>query len=204
MTIPSSLPTGHEHLSLLHESLTSLERETTRVQGWGHHLARVLGGGGRVLAAGNGGSAAQAQHFTAELIGRYRDERAPFSALALHAETSTLTAIGNDYGIEEAFARQVSAHGRSGDVLLALSTSGASPNVLAAAAEARRVGMTTWGLTGPRPNPLASACNDCISIESPSAATVQEAHLVVIHMVCAALDCALGASLAAESFEVST
>lgn len=199
----SALPTGREHIASLQQSLACLEQETARVESWGRHLARVLQKGGRLLAAGNGGSAAQAQHLTAELVGRYRDERTPFSALALHSETSALTAIGNDYGLEEAYARQVSAHGRPGDVLLALSTSGRSPNVIAAVAEARRVGMTAWALTGPPPNPLAAACHDSITIATGSAATVQEAHLVVIHMVCAALDCALGASFAAEAFGVT-
>ena len=204
MSDPFPLPTGAEHLALLQQAIEPLRDELPRIDRWGRHLVRVLSDGGRVLAAGNGGSAAQAQHLTAELVGRYRDERTPFSALALHAETSTLTALGNDYGMEEAFARQVFAHGRPGDVLVALSTSGESANVLAAVAEARRVGMTTWALTGPAPNALVRACGDAISIESPACATVQEAHLVVIHMLCAALDCALGASYAAESLGMTT
>lgn len=153
MKRPSPLPTGLEHLSLLQETLSSLQAEAGRIESWARHLARALTDGGRLLAAGNGGSAAQAQHFTAELVGRYRDERTPFSALALHSETCALTAIGNDYGLEEALARQVSAHGRPGDVLVALSTSGRSANVLAAVAQARAAGMTTWALTGPTPNP---------------------------------------------------
>ena len=93
----------------------------------------TLAAGGRLLAAGNGGSAAQAQHLTAELVGRYRDERPGYSAIALHADTSTLTAVGNDYGFDSLFARQVTAHGRPGDILILLSTSGRSPNLLAAA-----------------------------------------------------------------------
>lgn len=204
MTAGPSLPTGREHLESLYAALADLEGEAAHVDAWGRRLAEVLGDGGRLLAVGNGGSAAQAQHLTAELVGRYRDERKPFSALALHSETSALTAIGNDYGLEEAFARQVTAHGRPGDVLVALSTSGRSRNVLAAVAQASRAGMTTWGLTGPRPNPLAEACDDSISIEAGFSATVQEAHLVVIHMVCAALDCALGASVRAEPLEITT
>ncbi|CAM5680972.1 D-sedoheptulose 7-phosphate isomerase OS=Streptomyces griseomycini OX=66895 GN=FHS37_002862 PE=4 SV=1 [Streptomyces griseomycini] len=108
----------------------------------------MLGGGGRLLAAGNGGSAAQAQHLTAEIVGRYRDDRPPFSAIALHADTSSTTAIANDYGVDEVFARQVRAHGREGDVLMLLSTTGASANLLSAADAARAAGVRVWALTG--------------------------------------------------------
>src|SRR5690606_34246671 len=118
-------------------ALAGLRAQVPLVEGWGRELAARLASGSRLLAAGNGGSAAQAQHLTAELVGRYRDERAPLSAIALHAETSALTAIVNDYGIDEMFARQVRAHGRPGDVLVVMSTSGRSPNMLAAAAAGR-------------------------------------------------------------------
>jgi D-sedoheptulose 7-phosphate isomerase len=158
---------------------------------WGTRLAAVLAGGGRLLAAGNGGSAAQAQHLTAELVGRYRDDRPPFSALALHADTSTTTAIANDYGVEEVFARQVRAHGRSGDVLVLLSTSGASANLLTAARAAHRGGLRVWALTGPAPNPLAAAADEVLCAAGPAAATVQELHLVAVHLMCAAFDTAL-------------
>ncbi|MEW6637541.1 MAG: SIS domain-containing protein, partial [Actinomycetota bacterium] len=93
-----------------------METEVGRIEGWARHLAGVLVGGGRLLAAGNGGSAAQAQHLTGELVGRYMEDRPAFSAIALHTEGSSLTSISNDYGAEEAFARQVRAHGRPGDV----------------------------------------------------------------------------------------
>ena len=109
------------------------------------------------MAAGNGGSAAQAQHLTAELVGRFGAERRALSAIALHAETSSLTAVGNGYGFEEIFARQVRAHGRRGDVLVVLSTSGSSANLPAAAREARTTGMHTWVLTWPLPNELAAS-----------------------------------------------
>jgi D-sedoheptulose 7-phosphate isomerase len=142
---------------------------------------------------GNGGSAAQAQHLTAELVGRYCDDRPAYSALALHAETSSLTAIVNDFGAEAVFARQVEAHGRPGDVLLALSTSGRSANVHAAVSAARAKGLTTWALTGPGPNPVANACQDALCIDAPATATVQEAHLVVVHLLCARFDYETGA-----------
>jgi D-sedoheptulose 7-phosphate isomerase len=161
------------------------------VDRWGELLAAVLTGGGRLLAAGNGGSAAQAQHLTAELVGRYRDDRPPFSAIALHADTSSTTAIANDYGIDEVFARQVRAHGRDDDILMLLSTSGASANLLAAAEAARESGLHVWALTGPAPNPLAAAADEVLAVEAPSTATVQELHLVAVHMVCEAFDAAL-------------
>jgi phosphoheptose isomerase len=193
------LPTGRAHLEALAGALAGLGADVERVETWGRRLAGVLVGGGRLLAAGNGGSAAQAQHLTSELVGRYRDDRTPFSALALCAEGSSLTAISNDYGADETFARQVRAHGRPGDVLVPLSTSGRSPNVLAAARAARECGMTTWALTGRRPNPLAGICHDAVCVDAPATATVQEVRLILIHLLCAALDCEIGASAALRS-----
>jgi D-sedoheptulose 7-phosphate isomerase len=188
------LPTGRHHLAALAGPLAALEADVDRIDAWGRHLARVLTRGGRLLAAGNGGSAAQAQHLTSELVGRYRDDRPAFSAIALHADTSALTAIVNDYSGAALFARQVEAHGRAGDVLVALSTSGSSRNVLAAVDAAHGRGMTTWALTGRAPNPLAACCDDAVCVDAPATATAQEVHLVVVHLLCAAVDVALGAS----------
>jgi D-sedoheptulose 7-phosphate isomerase len=185
------LPAGRRHLAELEGPLHALHADAPRIEAWGRHLVEVLRGGGRLLAAGNGGSAAQAQHLTAELVGRYRDDRPPFSAIALCAESSSVTAIGNDFGIEEVFARQVRAHGRPGDVLVALSTSGTSPNVLAAAGAAADAGMVTWALTGRPGNPLAARADDCLCVDTPHTATVQEIHLIAIHLLCAAVDEAL-------------
>jgi D-sedoheptulose 7-phosphate isomerase len=182
------LPAGRTHLDQLAAPLSALYEETDRLDRWGRELARVCAGGGRLLAVGNGGSACQAQHLTAEIVGRYRDDRAPFAALALCTETSALTAIGNDYGFEELFARQVRGHGREGDVLLALSTSGRSPNIVSAVEAGNRAGLTTWALTGPGPNPLVEAADDAVCIDTPHTATVQELHLMAIHLVCAAFD----------------
>ncbi|MFF3849868.1 SIS domain-containing protein [Streptomyces sp. NPDC002328] len=158
------------------------------VRRWGGALADRLGAGSRLLVAGNGGSAAQAQHLTAELVGRYRDDRPPYSALSLHADTSATTAIANDYGVQEIFARQIAAHGRAGDVLMLLSTSGASANLLVAAEEAGRLGMTVWALTGAPPNPLEGAADEALCVEAATAATVQELHLVAVHMLCESFD----------------
>ncbi|MFF5970368.1 SIS domain-containing protein [Streptomyces sp. NPDC012769] len=169
-----------------------------RLARWGRRLAAVLTDGGRLLAAGNGGSAAQAQHLTAELVGRYRDERPAYSALSLHAETSSVTAIGNDYGFEQVFARQVAAHGRPGDLLVLLSTSGRSPNLLSAAMTARSRGLAVWAVTGPGPNPLAEASDDALTIDADTTATVQEAHLVVVHLLCEFFDASLVDAAAAD------
>jgi phosphoheptose isomerase len=186
------MSSGHDHLRALAEALEQLELDVARIEAWGTTLAQTLAGGGRLLAAGNGGSAAQAQHLTSELVGRYQDDRPPLSALALHAETSALTAISNDFGAEMAFARQVQAHGRPGDVLVALSTSGRSPNVLAAARAARRGALVVWALTGPGPNPLEQLADESVTVAAATTATVQEIHQVCIHLLCAAVDAALG------------
>ncbi|GHF60414.1 D-sedoheptulose-7-phosphate isomerase [Streptomyces thermodiastaticus] len=189
MSVESPAVTGHCDELLL--ALGRFRASAHITQRWGEHLAAVLGGGGRLLAAGNGGSAAQAQHLTAELVGRYRDDRPPFSAIALHADTSSTTAIANDYGVHEVFARQVRAHGRPGDVLMLLSTSGASANLLSAADAGRAAGMRVWALTGPAPNPLSAGSDEALCAAGSSTATVQELHLVAVHMICAAFDAAL-------------
>ncbi|MFH5877323.1 SIS domain-containing protein [Arthrobacter sp. NA-172] len=183
-------PGGSEvaaHLDNVLPALESLRSQAGRLGAWGTELANRLLSGQRLLVAGNGGSAAEAQHLSAELVGRFDAERAPFSAISLHAETSTVTALSNDYGYEEVFARQVRAHGRSGDVLILLSTSGRSPNLLNAVRAARERGITTWALTGPGPNPLADACDQAVLVDA-IAANAQEGHLIAVHAVCRAFD----------------
>ncbi|WP_037570223.1 D-sedoheptulose-7-phosphate isomerase [Phaeacidiphilus oryzae] len=188
-------PTVHSrHCDELLAALAGFRADCGTVQRWGGELAGRLSGGGRLLAAGNGGSAAQAQHLTAELVGRYREDRPPFSALALHADTSSTTAIANDYGVQEVFARQVLAHGRQDDVLILLSTSGASANLLSAAGAARRCGMRVWSMTGREPNPLAATADSALCVDAESPATVQELHLVAVHMLCEAFDHAVDGS----------
>jgi D-sedoheptulose 7-phosphate isomerase len=183
--------TGSDHVASLTAALADVHRQVDTLDRWGRLLADVLTSRGRMLAAGNGGSAAQAQHLTAELVGRYRADRPPFSAICLTAETSSLTAIANDYPADELFARQVEAHGREGDVVFLLSTSGRSPNIVAAARRARECGMHVLAMTGPGPNPLAAAADETVAIDSPWTATVQECHLVALHLVCAAFDAAV-------------
>jgi phosphoheptose isomerase len=164
-------------------------------------MAGVLERGGRVLVAGNGGSAAQAQHLTSELVGRYRDDRRPLSALCLHADTSSVTAIVNDYGADAVFSRQLLAHGRPGDIFVGLSTSGRSPNLLEAMGAARDIGARRYALTGPAPNPLAGLADDVVAVEATATATVQEVHQVVVHLLCAAVDIALGVAPPAQLTE---
>lgn len=176
-----------------------LEEAAAAIEAWGAELTHRLCAGARLITAGNGGSAAEAQHLAAELVGRFETERAPLSALCLHAETSSLTAICNDYGPEEAYARQLRAHARAGDVLLALSTSGRSANLLAAAHAARGLDVTTWALTGAGPNPLAEACDEAICLAAPAAATVQELQLVAIHVLCRTVDREVAASATPEA-----
>ncbi|MEH1099018.1 D-sedoheptulose-7-phosphate isomerase [Micromonospora sp. CPCC 205561] len=192
------------HLANLAAALPTYRRHEALLARWGEALARRLVDGGRLLVAGNGGSAAEAQHLTAELVGKLRDDRQPLSAIALHAETSAVTAIGNDYGYEEVFARQVRAHGRDGDVLLLLSTSGTSANLLNAARAGRRAGLTCWALTGPAPNPLAELCHEVLAVGSPDSQVVQELHLVTSHLLCEYVERALPALLAAPGTPVRT
>lgn len=176
-----------EHLRDLHACLGTLAQQADEIEEWGRYLARCLDGG-RLLVAGNGGSAAEAQHLTAELVGRFEGERRPLSAIVLHGDTSTVTAVCNDYGGDEVFARQVQAHGRPGDVLLLLSTSGRSSNLLCAADRAHQCGLEVWALCGRAPNPLSEKADRLVAVEGRSTSAVQEAHLVAIHAICAAAE----------------
>jgi D-sedoheptulose 7-phosphate isomerase len=190
-------PVSGSHLARLEETLRAFEPQVPRLEAWGRRAAQVLIAGGRLLACGNGGSAEQAQHLTTELVGRYQDERQPLAALPLTHDMTAVTAIGNDYGAGQIFARQVRAHGRPGDLLVCLSTSGRSPNVIAAAEAAAAIGMRAWALTGPGPNPLADACVDAITVDALMTSTVQEVHLAAIHIMCAAVDAAVRDGIAA-------
>jgi D-sedoheptulose 7-phosphate isomerase len=190
------MPRGGVHVLALAEALAKFGPCVAIAERWGCRLAEVLPAGGRLFAAGNGGSAAQAQHLTAELVGRYHDDRPAYSAICLSAETSSLTAIVNDYSVRELFARQVEAHVRPGDVVVLLSTSGRSPNVVAAAERAVRFGGLVWAMTGQGPNPLADVADEALCVDAPYTATIQELHLVAIHLVCASFDTALASASA--------
>jgi len=147
-------------------------------------LRQALRDGRTVLVCGNGGSAADAQHFAAELVGRFTRERRAWPALALTTDSSALTAIGNDYGFDRVFSRQVEAHGQPGDVLIGISTSGGSPNVLAAVETARARGLVTIGLTGRDGGALGRAVDVHLNVPSPSTARTQEVHITLLHVLC--------------------
>jgi len=147
-----------------------------------------LRAGGKILACGNGGSAAHAQHLVAELVGRYRDERPALAAIALTADTAILTALGNDYGYERVFARQIEALARGGDLLFAISTSGKSRNVVAAAVSARSLGCRVIALTGEDGGPLAAQSDLTIAAPATVVARIQEMHTLCIHALIDALE----------------
>lgn len=140
------------------------------------------------MAAGNGGSAAEAQHLTGEIVGRFRRDKPPLPALSLHADTSSLTAIGNDFGYETVFARQVRAFGNRGDVLFLLSTSGRSKNLLEAAHAARSMGISSIALVGESSGELADLCDVAVCVPSDDPQTVQEIHLFAIHCIAWAVE----------------
>jgi D-sedoheptulose 7-phosphate isomerase len=150
----------------------------------GLHIAARLRAGGKVLAFGNGGSAADAQHFAAELVGRYLRERAAWPALALTTDPSVITAVANDLGYENVFRRQVDAHGRQGDVAVGITTSGKSPNVLAALRLARDRGLVTVALTGEGGGEAAALVDHLIDVPHRDTARIQEVHGMVIHVLC--------------------
>jgi phosphoheptose isomerase len=186
----ASVRTVVDHIAASVPVIASLVDHKDHIAAWADDIAARLVAGRRLLAAGNGGSAAEAQHLTSELTGRFDGDRPAYSAISLHAESSAVTAIGNDYGYDQVFARQVTAHARAGDVVVLLSTSGKSPNLLRAAEAARAVGARSIAMTGPGPNPLGDAVDDAIRIEGPSA-NVQEAQLVLVHALCRAMEPAL-------------
>jgi len=150
--------------------------------------------GGQLLCAGNGGSAADAQHIAAELTGRFLRDRQPFRALALHTNTSSLTAIGNDYGYEHVFAREVRAHARPGDALLAISTSGNSVNILRAIDAARECKVKVIGLTGETGGKMRAMCDLCLCVPTRSTPRMQEMHITIGHTICELLEERLTAS----------
>ena len=146
---------------------------------------------GKILLAGNGGSAADAQHIAGEFVSRFNFDRPGLSAIALTTDTSILTAIGNDYGYERLFARQIQALGREGDVLITYSTSGSSPNVVEALKEARDIGLFTIGLTGNQKGSMCALCDILLEIPSANTPKIQEGHLVLGHIICGIVERAI-------------
>jgi D-sedoheptulose 7-phosphate isomerase len=151
-------------------------------------IATGLRTGNKLLIAGNGGSAADAQHIAAEIVGRYKKDRPAYAAIALTTDTSALTAIGNDYGFEHVFSRQVEGLGKRGDVLLALTTSGRSPNILAALKAARQQGLVTIGFTGANGVGLAASCDYLLVAPSDDTAVIQQIHMAFAHGICEVIE----------------
>lgn len=151
----------------------------------------ALNAGGKILLAGNGGSAADAQHIAGELVSRFAFDRPGLSAVALTTDTSILTAIGNDYGYEKLFARQVQALGKPGDVFIGYSTSGRSPNILKAFELAKLTGIITIGLTGNRGGSMLYLCDHLLAVPSDSTPKIQEGHLVLGHIICGLIENAI-------------
>lgn len=178
----------------LKQSLAALERANndavllTAARGIAGVIVAALRAGNKLLIIGNGGSAADAQHIAAEIIGRYKQERPGYAAIALTTDTSALTAIANDYGFEQVFARQVEGLGQRGDVLLALSTSGRSPNILAALRKARERGLVTIGFTGGKGEALSASCDHLLVAPSDDTPVVQQIHLAIGHGICDAVE----------------
>jgi D-sedoheptulose 7-phosphate isomerase len=177
-----------EHLEvftrLLGECAQSIEQS-------GEVIYQALAGGKKVLLCGNGGSAADCQHIAAEFVGRFEDERRPLPSIALTTDTSLLTAVSNDYGYEKVFVRQVLALANEGDVLIGISTSGNSPNILSAIMAAREKGCKTIGLTGEKGKKLASLCDAAVLVPSARTSRIQEGHIAIGHLWCEMVDAKL-------------
>lgn len=174
----------------VHQALASSEAAAW-CEGVAERLVTCLQAGGTVFFVGNGGSAADAQHLAAELVGRFYYERPPLRAIALTVNTSALTAIANDYPAERLFARQLEALARPGDVLVAISTSGNSPNILACVDTADAIGVSVVGLTGAHGGLLAPRCATAFRVPSPSTPRIQEGHILLGHVVCALVEARL-------------
>lgn len=152
---------------------------------------RTYQNGGKVLLAGNGGSAADAQHIAAEFVSRFNFDRPGLPSIALSTDTSMLTAISNDYGYENVFRRQLQANGKAGDLFIGITTSGRSPNIVAALAECKKLGITAVGLTGSKGRELKQQCEYCIAVPSTETPRIQETHIAIGHIICAAVEEAL-------------
>lgn len=173
-----------------HERLLS-EEHLRSIAAAAQILLEALGHGGKLLVFGNGGSAADAQHIAAELVGRFLLERRPYAAVALTTNTSLITAIANDYAFEDIFARQVQALGVRGDVVMGLSTSGASENVLRGLRAGRELGAATIGLTGAMSSAVQETTDVCIAVPARGTPRIQEGHLIVAHAICEVVERAL-------------
>lgn len=180
------------YLETAKKNIKSIEREAERIEKSARGIASALKAGRQLIIAGNGGSAADAQHIAAEFVGRFRRERKPYAAVALNTNTSILTAVGNDYSFDEIFSRQIEAIGRPGDVFLAITTSGNSANIIKALESARQIGMTSILLSGGSGG-RASELSDIVILPDTAATShIQECHLIIYHMICSLVEDEIG------------
>lgn len=169
-----------DHAAVLEATKTLIPK----IEQVGSYITKTLQDGHKIMLCGNGGSAADAQHLAAEIVGRFQKEREAFPALALTVDTSVLTAVANDYGYDTVFSRQVQGLGQAGDVLIGISTSGNSKNIIAAIAEARKKNMIIVGFTGAGGGKMADLCDVCLAVPSNVTARIQEMHIMIGHILC--------------------
>ncbi|MFC5325593.1 D-sedoheptulose 7-phosphate isomerase [Bradyrhizobium oligotrophicum] len=182
------------HLARSHAAMERAAQDAAMLASAGRIAANIvaaLRGGHKLLIVGNGGSAADAQHIAAEIVGRYKQERPAYAAIALTTDTSALTAIGNDYGFDHVFARQVEGLGAAGDVLLAISTSGRSPSILNALRKGRERGLVTVGFTGAKGLAMGELCDELLVAPSDDTPLIQQIHLATAHGICEVVEAAL-------------
>jgi D-sedoheptulose 7-phosphate isomerase len=191
----ANMPTLTEHLRETSRVLANMSEQTGPADELAEKICHALRSGRKVVTCGNGGSAADAQHFAAELVAHFETQRQALPAIALSTDTSVLTAIANDYDYDQIFSRQVEALVQPGDILVAISTSGNSRNVLAAVQEAKRRKAWTVGMTGGTGGKLKDAVDLCICVPSPRTAHIQECHIAIIHAICALVDQAFLAAI---------
>ncbi|MGI8639524.1 MAG: D-sedoheptulose 7-phosphate isomerase [Pyrinomonadaceae bacterium] len=173
------------HISLFQNILL---QEIPNINNCAELIFETLRQGNKILICGNGGSAADAQHIAAEFVGRFETERKALPAIALTTDTSAITALANDYNFERVFSRQIEALGKKGDLLIAISTSGNSPNVISAVMTARQIGCKILGMTGANGKKLASLSDECLKVSAARTARIQEAHITIAHIWCEIID----------------
>ena len=177
-----------EHIRRHQAALMHIQKNSDQIEKVAASLISALERGNKILIAGNGGSAADAQHFVAELVGRFKNERRGLPALALTTDTSILTAVGNDYGFEEVFSRQIDALGNAGDIFIGITTSGYSKNILNAFSECKRKQMHTICFTGNKYKQIGDIVDIAVKINSNDTAIIQELHITIIHILCTMID----------------
>jgi D-sedoheptulose 7-phosphate isomerase len=180
-----------DYLETVETNFGKLRRMTAEIEAAGQLCVDSLRSGGKVILCGNGGSAADSQHLAAELMGRFLIDRDPLPALALTVDTSALTAIGNDYGFDKVFSRQLRGIGRAGDVLIGLSTSGTSKNVVGAFEAARELGIRVVAMTGEAESPMSALADVALRMPSGQTNHIQEMHIAVGHIICAIVEATL-------------